>query len=159
MKIRIRLFISLVVVCVLSAWTINETSDFEKTEWLIGTWEYKTTKGSIYEVWNKTNDNELSGKSYVLKDKDTVVLENLRLVQEHDKLFYIPLVKNQNNGLPVRFLATKVLAAQLVFENPKHDFPQKISYTKLKSDSLVAEISGMRHGQLSKQTFLMGRVK
>jgi|GEM_PF-3228321 len=46
---------------------------------------------------------------------------------------------------------------QLVFENLKHDFPQIISYTKVTSDSLVAEISGTKNGQ--KQIFPMKQMQ
>ncbi|WP_447951723.1 DUF6265 family protein [Chryseobacterium koreense] len=123
------------------------------------TWENKTSKGSIYETWNKTSDNELSGKSYIVKEKDTIIFENIRLVQEQNRLFYIPTVKNQNGGLPVRFAAKTISETQLVFENPQHDFPQIISYTKISADSLVAEISGVRNGQERKQTFQMKRMK
>jgi hypothetical protein len=137
----------------------RKTNDITKAEWLIGTWENKTPKGRIYETWSKTNDNEFSGKSYVIKDNDTIVFENIRLVQQQDGLFYIPVVKNQNDGLPVRFATKTISETQLVFENSKHDFPQIISYTKITSDSLVAEISGTKNGQERKQTFPMKRMK
>lgn len=76
-----------------------------------------------------------------------VVFENIRLVQEHDDLFYIPTVKNQNDGLRVRFSTKTISETQLVFENPQHDFPQIISYTTITADFLVAEISGTKNGE------------
>ncbi len=159
MKTGTNFFIAVVGLAILCAWTTNQTNDISKAEWLIGTWENKTQRGSIYETWNKTNDNEFSGISYIIKEKDTIVFENIRLVQEQDGLFYIPTVKNQNDGLPVRFATKTISETQMVFENPKHDFPQIISYTKITSDSLVAEISGTKNGQERKQTFPMKRVK
>lgn len=50
-------------------------------------------------------------------------------------------------------------AEWLVFENPMHDFPQIISYTKITCDSLVAQISGEKNGQERKQAFPMKRVE
>jgi hypothetical protein len=47
----------------------------------------------------------------------------------------------------------------MIFENPAHDFPQFISYTKITTDSLVAEISGTKNGQARKQRFPMKRIK
>src|SRR5690606_29225029 len=96
------------------------------------------------ESWTKTSDTEFAGKSYILKEKDTVIFETIRLVQEKDGLFYIPTVRNQNDNLPVRFALKAISDTEMVFENPKHDFPQIISYTKITSDSLVAEISGIK---------------
>ena len=80
-------------------------------------------------------------------------------LQEQNNLFYIPNVNNQNGGLPVRFATKTVSDMELVFENPQHDFPQIISYTKINADSLVAEISGTINGKERKQTFPMKRVK
>lgn len=147
---------SFVAIC---AWTTKEPNDIKKAEWLIGTWENKTQRGSIYETWSKTNDNEFSGKSYIVKEQVTIVFENIRLVQEQDGLFYIPTVNNQNDALPIRFATRTISETKLIFENSKHDFPQIISYAKINTDSLVAEISGIKNGQERKQTFPMKRVK
>ncbi len=159
MKTGTNFFIAVVGLAILCAWKTNQTNDISKAEWLIGTWENKTQRGSIYESWNKTNDSEFTAISYIIKEKDTIVFENIRLVQEQDGLCYMPTVKNQNDGLPVRFATKTISEAQMVFENPKHDFPQIISYTKITADSLVAEISGTKNGQERKQTFPMKRVK
>ena len=148
-------FIALVSLTILCAWTTKQTSDIKKAEWLIGTWENKTSKGSIYETWSKSSSNEFNAKSYIVKEKDTIIFETIKLVQEQNELFYIPSVNNQNENLPVRFSAKTISETQLVFENSKHDFPQIISYTKITSDSLVAEISGTKNGKERKQIFPM----
>ncbi len=141
------------------AGTFKQTNEIDKAQWLIGTWENNTQKGSIYETWSKINDNEFVGKSYLIQEKDTVIFENIRLTENEEGLFYIPIVKTQNEGLPVRFAAKEISASQLIFENPEHDFPQIISYTKISVDSLVAEISGSINGKVRKQVFPMNRVK
>jgi hypothetical protein len=133
------------------------TSGIKKADWLIGTWENKTTTGTMYETWTKLTDDELSGKGYVLKEMDTLVFETIRLVHEHHGLFYIPTVKSQNDNLPVRFALKTISDTKMVFENPNHDFPQVISYTKISADSLVAEISGIKDGLDRNRTFPMKR--
>jgi hypothetical protein len=45
----------------------------------------------------------------------------------------------------------------LVFENPKHGFPSKISYTQITKDSLFAEISGIQDKKAVKEAFPMSR--
>jgi len=159
MRTRTKFFIIIMGLIVVCAWTIQQKSDIKKAEWLIGTWENKTSKGSIYETWNKKSKTVFSGKSYIVKEKDTIVFENIQLVQEKGSLFYIPAVKNQNGGLPVRFVATISTEKQLVFENLQHDFPQIISYTKTGENTLIAEISGTKNGQERSQFFPMKRVK
>jgi hypothetical protein len=154
-----KIVLATVSILIFCCWTLHQKTEIKKVEWLIGTWENKTQKGSIYETWTKVSEVELSGKSYILKEKDTVVFETIRLLQEQDVLFYIPKVKNQNGGLPVRFSMKAGSDKELIFENQQHDFPNTVSYTKINANSLVAEISGTKDGKKRKQTFPMKRVK
>lgn len=142
----------------LGAWT-QQSTDIKKADWIIGTWENKTPKGSLFETWRKINDHEYRGKSYRVQGKDTVVFETIQLVQEGPNLFYIPTVKDQNNNQPVHFIAKISSENQLIFENRQHDFPQMITYTKTGTNTLTAEISGSKNGQERKQSFPMKRIK
>lgn len=153
------LYFAAVALIILCGWTTQQKKEIKKAQWLIGTWENKTSKGSIYETWIKVNDNEFSGKSYMVKEKDTIVFETIKIVENRDGLFYIPKVKNQNESLPVRFVLKKISEMELVFENPKHDFPQIITYARINADSLVAEISGTKNGKESKRIFPMKRME
>jgi hypothetical protein len=150
----------IVVGCIaIFAFTVNQPNDIKKAQWLIGTWQNETSRGIIYEKWTQVNENELAGKSFFINENDTIVFETIRLIQELDGLFYIPMVKNQNEGLPVRFALQSISDSTMVFENPEHDFPQIITYTKMNADSLVAEISGINNGQERKRMFPMKRSK
>jgi len=84
----------------------------------------------------------LSGKSFFIKENDTLFSETVRLAQHENDLFYIVTVPNQNEAKPVEFKLTSSTADYLVFENPEHDFPKKITYKLVTKDSLYAEISG-----------------
>lgn len=159
MKTGIKIFIAVIGFTAFCAGSCRQENPIKKAEWLTGTWENSTPEGNIYEAWSGTNGSGLSGVSYMLKDKDTIVFENIRLVEEQGTLFYIPAVKDQNNGLPIRFAATTISESQMIFENPQHDFPQVISYTKITADSLVAEISATNNGQVRRETFPMKRVR
>lgn len=136
----------------------QKENEIKSAEWLLGTWENRTSKGVIYESWTRIADVEFAVKSYALKGGDTVLFETIRLVQEPGGLFYIPTVKDQNDGLPVRFALKTISDTEVVFENPEHDFPQIISYTKLTTDSLVAEVSGVEDGRERRRTFPMNRI-
>ena len=153
---RIILIYALLLIC---SCTAKKAGSIKRLQWLTGTWEQTTSKGSIYETWQKVNRNELRGKSYMIKNKDTIVFETIRLVQEQDRLFYIPVVRNQNDGAPVRFEGKTTSENQLVFENRLHDFPQAISYKMINADSLMAEISGLRNGQEDRRYFRMKRIR
>jgi len=128
-------------------------------DWLIGSWENKTDQGDLTESWERTNDSVFHGQSFFIKKKDTLHNETIELKQIGNELTYNPTVKGQNDDLPVAFRLTRATAKQLVFENPAHDFPQKITYSLITNDSLVAEISGMQQGKLASESYPMKRIK
>lgn len=158
MKTNIILIACLGIVAFFSS-VVNDNPQLKQAEWLIGTWENQSQRGTIYEKWSKISDLEFSGKSFALAENDTIVFETLQLIEKQDGIFYIPTVKNQNDGQPVSFSLKKISETELFFENPEHDFPQYISYTRVLPDSLIAEISGMRGGQERKITFRMRKVE
>ncbi len=148
-----------IILCIFSLGWTSCKQDIDLAKWLIGTWENKTSRGSIYEQWNENSENEFTGRSFMIREADTVVFETISILQEGNSLYYIPTVKNQNNNQPIKFTATTITASKLIFENPEHDFPQMITYEKMGTDSLVAQISGTIEGQERKKTFPMKRVQ
>lgn len=156
---KTKLFITAISSLIFCAFTIQLDRDISRADWLIGTWIQKTSKGNVYETWVRKNATTFNGKSYMLKEKDSLIFETVQLLQADSRLFYIPTVKNQNNGLPVSFKEKKISETQLIFENLEHDFPQVISYTKITPDSLLAEISGIKNGKYNTRSFPMKRVK
>lgn len=131
----------------------------ERATWLIGEWADVFDEGKIIETWERTGDSTLSGKSYTIISGDTVFSESIVLQQRGEDLFYMPAVSDQNEGKPVEFKLTIFTDSTLVFENPEHNFPQKISYINYGGDSLLAEISGLREGKVASEKFPMKRVK
>lgn len=114
----------------------------EKASWFLGEWENKSKEGIATEIWTLQSDSVYSGKSFIIKDKDTLFSEKMTITQKNDSLFYNVNVSNQNNGETISFYSTRIEEGQIVFENPKHDFPNKIVYNKINNDSIVAGIYG-----------------
>lgn len=132
-------------------------AQMKKAGWLIGSWGFTTPEGTLNETWKKANDSVYNGQTNFIIGKDTVFTERIRLEETNGKLAYITAVSDQNDGKAIRFELTSITDKQMVFENPAHDFPQKITYNKISNDSLVAEISGMRNGKPASEVFPMGR--
>ena len=137
----------------------NKYTQLAQASRLMGEWQNHFSEGVITESWEQLNDSSLAGKSLVIIGKDTVSSETIILQQKGTEVWYIPTVKEQNNGQAIPFLLTLSSSNQLIFENPEHDFPQKIVYTFMGNDSLVAEISGDRKGQKRAQLFPMKRIQ
>jgi hypothetical protein len=139
-----------------SASTVTYTK-LENASWLLGRWENNSADGNFSEVWERSNDSVFAGYSLVIIGKDTVSSETILLEQRGSSLFYVPTVSGQNDGQAVRFQLTTQSENLLVFENPAHDFPQTITYTRIAPDSLVAKISGLMNGKSHSRDFPMKR--
>ncbi len=137
----------------------QKSVDLKQAEWIVGNWENKTSTSKTIESWQKLNDSTLVGKSMLIKDNDSVLLENILIIQRDKQLYYVPSVVNQNEGNPIEFKLTQAVNNMLIFENPLHDFPQKIVYKKISGDSMVAEISGISKGEERSIRFPMKKIK
>ncbi|MFV8359233.1 DUF6265 family protein [Flavobacterium sp. LS1P3] len=137
----------------------NKNEKIKAASWLLGNWENKSVDGTLTEYWKKVNDSTFQAQSYYIKEKDTVHFESIVLQQKGENLTYTATVKGQNNDKPVAFKLTTATDKQVSFENLKHDYPQKISYTQITPDSLVAKISGIQQGKPSSEQFSMKKIK
>jgi hypothetical protein len=105
---------------------------------LEGTWQRSTKSGLAYEAWKIEKPNLMLGKGYEGTGPETTVQETLRLFVEDGKIIYEATVPVQNEGKPVRFPLVKTSGdgKAFIFENPAHDFPQRLVYHFIGSDSL-----------------------
>jgi len=135
---------------------IKEYEELSKANWLLGNWEKKDSLGTLTESWKTLNDSTFVGQSfYITMKKDTVHRETIELIQKGDFLRYSATVQGENNGLPTSFQMTESTDSLLVFENPKHDYPQKIRYQLNADKSIIATISGKQKGKESSEGYLM----
>ena len=132
-----------------------EKDRIKKADWLIGNWENTSAEGVLTENWQKLNDSTFSAASYFVKGKDTLHFETIILAQIGETLTYKATVKGQDEDKPVFFPSVSETDKQLVFENQKHDYPQKITYTKGPDNSLTTEILGKVDGKSSSEKFVM----
>lgn len=130
----------------------------QKADWFLGRWENNSEEGSLSEIWKKQNDSTFYGESYFVIKNDTVFAETIQLQERNGVLSYVVSVPNQNEEKPVTFQLNKNTNEGLIFENPSHEYPTKISYKQVGTDSLVAEISGIKDGKLKSEFFKMKKV-
>jgi hypothetical protein len=162
MRNNIRKSFWLIVLYLLSASCVKESSKpvkdgLKKLDWFIGSWTGEIKESIFSETWKKVNDSLFSGQIYFIKGSDTLSRETISLQLQDTSVFYIPLVEGQNDNKPVYFKLTFSNDINAVFENPGHDFPQKISYQLRNGDSLIAKISGLQEGKNRSISFPMRR--
>ena len=137
----------------------TKDSQIHQLSWLQGSWSNHSDSGTFIETWYKKNDSMLTGKSYFIMRKDTLFSENITIEYRNGQLCYIPVVKGQNGDLPVIFRLKSINNGEFVFENPTHDFPQRIIYKNAGNDSLNAWIEGAEKGVFRKELFPMKKIK
>ena len=109
--------------------------------WVGGKWQ-RTVKQKIYvEQWQKVSSNTFEGVVFSIQNSDTSITEYLRLEQFGDEIFYTARVAH--NKYPVPFRLVLLEDDRCVFENPEHDFPQRITYHLEHKDRLAARVEGL----------------
>lgn len=136
-----------------------EKDKIKKADWLIGNWENTSPDGVLTENWEKVNDSTFKAKSLFIKDKDTIHNESIVLQQKGETLTYTTTIKGQNDDKPIRFQLKEDIETELIFENLKNDYPQKISYKKAANNSLVTQISGIQFGKPSSEKYTLAKTK
>lgn len=110
--------------------------------WMAGCWTITSPARTVTEFWLPPAGGTMMGISRtVVKDK-TAEYEFLVLRSGAGGLEYVAKPSGQAETI---FTATKVTRTEAVFENPKHDFPTRITYRHT-SDGLAATIDGMMNG-------------
>lgn len=84
--------------------------------------------GFRLETWKQKDDVTLSGKGLKVINTDTSLLESIEIKIDQGESWYIPTVPDQNNATAIPFKLISSTVHQFVFENPQHDFPQRITY-------------------------------
>lgn len=110
--------------------------------WLEGDWARQTSRGLSIERWSADGRGGLVGESVVLPMNGTeeIQVEALLLVRMGADVFYI--ARPRQNEYPTGFRLVEVSEAGATFENPGHDFPQRIVYLREGPDAFTATIHG-----------------
>ncbi len=114
----------------------------EELAWLAGNWRGERRKASIEERWSVPAGGALLGTSRTVSGAKMTAFEYLRIVEAGGRLVY---VAQPGGKPPTEFTLVELDESRAVFENPFHDFPQRISYERV-DDQLTAEISRIDGG-------------
>jgi hypothetical protein len=96
------------------------------------------------------------GMSRAVRDGRLVGYELVLIREDTTGLAYEAHPSGQESAT---FPAILVSDTSLIFEDPEHDFPQRIGYDRVGSDSLVGWIEGTRDGESRRIDFPYRRVR
>lgn len=134
---------------------LSSSASVEDLAWLAGCWESVGSDAGSGEHWMAPAGGTMLGVNRTVKDGDTVAFEFLRIREtEGGSIEYIAAPSNQAETV---FVLSRLTDNEAIFENPDHDFPQRIIY-HLKDDGLLdARIEGDVDGETKVIHFPMKR--
>ena len=116
--------------------------------WLEGVWIGEEGGAAMEEIWTAPAGGILLGLHRDVFSSDKAFFEYLRIEHTAEGLVYFASPR----GRPATaFKLAELGERNVVFENPEHDFPQRIHYRR-DGDALVVRIEGIVDGEVrSKQ--------
>lgn len=120
----------------------------EQLGWLAGCWqlERSTERGVrlIDEQWMAPRGGAMLGASRTVQGAAMVEYEHVLIREDAGGLVYVAKPARQAEA---SFRAVELEERAVVFENPAHDFPQRIVYRLRADGALDARIEGSVRGQ------------
>jgi hypothetical protein len=126
--------------------------------WLGGHWRMEKAGRVVDEHWMTPVAGVMLGMSRTVSRGKVIEHEFIQIREgPGGALFYIALPSGQKEAA---FQVVSLSATEAVFENPQHDFPQKISYALQADGTLLAAIEGPgKDGQLRRIEFPYKRIQ
>jgi len=148
----ILLFLMLLPVLALARTTEPITS----AAWLAGCWAVDGKEAGTGEQWMAPAGGTMLGAGRTVKDGKTVGFEFMQIrSSEEGKLEFVAMPSGQNE---TTFSLVSSTEGSLVFENPGHDFPQRIMYRSISTDQIIGRAEGSVSGSLRGIDFPMSRI-
>jgi hypothetical protein len=117
--------------------------------WMAGCWSFSRGTRTVQEQWMAPAGGTLLGMSRTTNDGKTVAYEWVIIREGASVLEYVAKPSGQAEAV---FTSTHVAADEVVFENPHHDFPTRISYRR-QAGGLLATVSGVVGGATHNSEF------
>ena len=120
--------------------TINDLS------WLAGCWEANLRGRQVNEQWMKPGGGIMLGMARTVAQGKAAEFEFTQIREDKDGAIYY--VAKPSGQAEASFKLVKLQNKEAVFENPQHDFPQRIIYRLQPDGSLFARVEATVNGQL-----------
>ena len=132
--------------CFASLLVANSSLAAEVTEleWMSGCWSLEGGEAGSGEMWTRPMGNMLFGIGHITGDGVVNFYEYMRIEKRASgELYLVAQPSNQSGG---EFKMTEMEQRRVVFENPAHDFPQRITYWIESEGIMKAKVEAQEAG-------------
>jgi hypothetical protein len=113
--------------------------------WLSGCWESNRNGREINEQWMKPSGQTMLGMGRTVSKGKTVEYEFVQIREGGDgSIYYVAKPSGQSEA---SFKLIKYQNREATFENPEHDFPQRVIYRLEPDGSWFARVEGTSNGK------------
>jgi len=123
---------------------VQQPVSVERVSWLQGCWELSSGQRTVEEQWMAPRGGVMIGMGRTVRGGALVEYESVVIRQQGDRLAYEAHPSGEPSAV---FLSSTLNESTVVFENPQHDFPQKVGYQRRRAWSLLAWVEGTEKGQ------------
>jgi hypothetical protein len=127
----------------------------DRVGWLQGCWRSSQGQSIVEEQWMAPGGGSMIGMSRTVRGRQTTAYEFVLITEQEGRLAYRAHPSGQ---APATFLSTEATEARVVFEDPQHDFPQRVGYRREGTDLVHAWIEGTSSGRTRRVEFPYRRV-
>lgn len=128
----------------------------EQLTWLTGCWRAEGGDPGSVEHWLPLAGGTLIGVSRTVEDGKSIAHEFMQIRRsDAGQIVFIALPSGQRE---TTFVLKSLARGTVTFENPAHDFPQRVIYRRASPDRLIGRIEGVRDGKLRSIDFPLRRV-
>jgi hypothetical protein len=138
-----------------------DTKSVSALSWLYGCWGGKVNQRDFREQWMPLRGNTMLGIGSTEYQEKLSSYEYLRIEGRVDGVYYVALPSEQKEAAFRLVSAVKDdrdSSNTYTFENPQHDFPQRIIYRRGTDGWLYATIEGKVQGQDRQVTYPLRRM-
>lgn len=133
-----------------------DSRDLSQLAWLGGCWQTEDAEPGSGEHWMPLAGGTLLGVSRTVAQGRTVAHEFMQIREDADG--QVAFFAQPAGQPPAVFPLLRISAAEVVFQDLEHDFPQRVVYGLAGPDRLDARIEGIRDGEPVVVRFPMRRV-
>lgn len=143
----------------MSAQSRDTNPTLDALAFLSGCWEINVPARKILvtEHWMAPFGDAMIGMARNVRDGKMGSYEYLRIVQNGSGIKYV--AKPSQSQSETSFKLVKLASNEVIFENPEHDFPQRVIYKLTDNENLAARIEGTMNGQKRGMDFPYKRAK